>query len=242
MKASPGARERKARETCGVCGRGFARSQMVPVDAIRPQVAGEIERRSADWRKTGFVCQDEIAAARHAHVQALLTAERGELDALDQTVIDSLARHETTVGNVEAMFQANIGFGDRLADRVAQFGGSWTFILGFAGVIIVWIAFNLVALFAVDRFDPYPFILLNLALSCVAAFQAPLIMMSQRRQEAKDRLRAQNDYKVNLRAELEIRQLHEKLDHVLLHQWERLTEIQQVQLEIMEDLARARRR
>jgi uncharacterized membrane protein len=128
-----------------------------------------------------------------------------------------------------------------MADRVAAFGGSWTFILSFLAVLVVWVVFNTVAILSADRFDPYPYILLNLVLSCIAAVQAPLIMMSQRRQEAKDRLRAENDYRVNLKAEVEIRQLHEKLDHLLIRQWERLTEIQQIQLELMEDLGRDRK-
>ncbi len=87
-------------------------------------------------------------------------------------------------------------------------------------------------------FDPYPFILLNLVLSCVAAFQAPIIMMSQNRQEAKDRLRSEHDYQINLKAELEIRHLNEKLDHLLAQQWQRLVEIQQIQMDLMEELAR----
>jgi uncharacterized membrane protein len=91
-----------------------------------------------------------------------------------------------------------------------------------------------------EQFDPYPFILLNLVLSCLAAIQAPIIMMSQKRQEAKDRLRGENDYRVNLKAELEIRHLHEKIDHILTRQWERLAEIQQIQLEIMQGAIRKR--
>jgi uncharacterized membrane protein len=91
-----------------------------------------------------------------------------------------------------------------------------------------------------EPFDPYPFILLNLMLSTLAALQAPVIMMSQRRQEQKDRLRAENDYRVNLKAELEIRQLHEKIDHQLAHQWERLTELQQLQIDLLEDRLRDR--
>jgi len=86
------------------------------------------------------------------------------------------------------------------------------------------------------RFDPFPFILLNLLLSSLAAIQAPVIMMSQNRQEAKDRTRAEHDYRVNLKAELEIRHLHEKIDHLLLHQWERLFEVQQIQLELLDQL------
>ena len=103
-------------------------------------------------------------------------------------------------------------------------------------VLAVWMAFN-IAVSAQAQFDPYPFILLNLVLSCLAAIQAPIIMMSQKRQEAKDRLRSENDYRVNLKAELEIRHLHEKIDHILTRQWERLAEIQQIQLEIMQDVA-----
>ena len=120
------------------------------------------------------------------------------------------------------------------------FGGSWRFIGSFAGILFAWIGINLSSLFR-QPFDPFPFILLNLILSCLAAVQAPLIMMSQRRQEEKDRLRSRNDYRVNLKAELEIRLLHEKLDHLLLKQWERLAEIQQVQLDIMEEIAQERR-
>jgi uncharacterized membrane protein len=108
-------------------------------------------------------------------------------------------------------------------------------------VLVVWMGFNIVALEAVV-FDPYPFILLNLVLSTLAAIQAPIIMMSQKRQEAKDRLRSQNDYQVNLKAELEIRHLHEKVDHLLSRQWQRLAEIQQMQLELMHDLSRGSRR
>jgi uncharacterized membrane protein len=155
-------------------------------------------------------------------------------------VVESLARHETLAQDVEAQFQKKLSLGERLADRIADFGGSWTFILLFAGVILFWILLN--AAFLLGRaFDPYPFILLNLLLSCLAAVQAPIIMMSQNRQEARDRLRSENDYRVNLKAELEIRHLHEKLDHLLQHQWERLMEIQQIQIELMNELVDRRR-
>ena len=128
-----------------------------------------------------------------------------------------------------------------MADRIADFGGSWTFILSFGGFILVWVVINTIVLIA-RPFDPYPFILLNLFLSCLAAIQAPIIMMSQNRQELRDRLRSENDYRVNLKAELEIRHLHEKLDHLLQHQWERLIEIQQIQIELMNELTAGRRR
>ena len=121
-----------------------------------------------------------------------------------------------------------------------MFGGSWTFILSFLVVLIVWMVVNVMVLSA-KPFDPYPFILLNLVLSCIAALQAPVIMMSQRRQETKDRLRAENDYRVNLKSELEIRQLHEKIDHQLAHQWKKLAELQQIQIELLEENADGRR-
>ena len=131
------------------------------------------------------------------------------------------------------MIEEEETFGERVADNVASFGGSWTFIIAFAVVLVVYSSTNV--LLRHRAWDPYPFILLNLFLSMLAAIQAPIIMMSQKRQEAKDRLRSENDYRVNLKAELEIRHLHEKMDHILTRQWERLAEIQQIQLEIMQD-------
>jgi uncharacterized membrane protein len=118
---------------------------------------------------------------------------------------------------------------------IADFGGSWRFIIIFGVVLFLWVVLNSISLFW-KPYDPYPFIFLNLILSCLAAIQAPIIMMSQNRQETKDRLRADHDYRVNLKAELEIRSLHEKLDHLLVHQWQRLLEIQGIQMELMEEL------
>jgi uncharacterized membrane protein len=170
----------------------------------------------------------------------VLAEEKGELSSLERSVVESLARHETLAEDVEAELQKELSLGERLADGIADFGGSWTFILSFGGFILVWVLINTVVLI-VRPFDPYPFILLNLFLSCLAAIQAPIIMMSQNRQEARDRLRSENDYRVNLKAELEIRHLHEKLDHLLQHQWERLVEIQQIQIELMNELTAGRR-
>ena len=150
---------------------------------------------------------------------------------------DAPAEDEPVAEDVEAAFDQQRSFGARAADLVASFGGSWTFILLFLLVLVIWMAIN-ASRFLGANFDPYPFILLNLVLSCVAAIQAPIIMMSQRRTEAKDRMRAENDYKVNLKAELEIRHLHEKFDHQLARQWARLAEIQRIQIEMLEETAR----
>lgn len=229
------------RETaeCGVCGLEKRPADLVPVDSVRPEIAELIKSDKPDWRATGYVCHEDLLKYRHRYVADLLLKERSELSALDHAVIASVAKQETLTENVEMAFDERLSRGDRWADRIAGFGGSWAFIGLFGAVLFGWIALNLSALIT-KPFDPYPFILLNLVLSCIAAVQAPLIMMSQRRQEAKDRLRSQNDYRVNLKAELEIRLLHEKLDHLLLRQWERLAEIQQIQLELMEEIAQKR--
>ena len=175
-----------------------------------------------------------LARFRRRYVETLLSDERGELSALDRDVVDSLANGQIISRSPSDVQTIPATFGERTADYVAEFGGSWTFILSFGAVLVVWITINAIGLM-VQPFDPYPFILLNLVLSCLAALQAPIIMMSQRRQETKDRLRAENDYRVNLKAELEIRQLHEKLDHQLMHQWEKLATLQQIQIDLLEE-------
>jgi uncharacterized membrane protein len=226
--------------TCQICGRSKPRVTLLPAAVIRPPMVRHIMQAFPAWSAEGFICLDDLNRFRSAYVQSLLQEEKGEITSLERSVVESLARHETLAQDVEAQFQKKLSLGERLADRIADFGGSWTFILLFAGVILFWILLN--AVFLLGRaFDPYPFILLNLVLSCLAAVQAPVIMMSQNRQEARDRLRSENDYRVNLKAELEIRHLHEKLDHLLQHQWERLMEIQQIQIELMNELVDRRR-
>jgi uncharacterized membrane protein len=173
------------------------------------------------------------------YIQNLLESEKGELTALDHEVLESLQRHEILSSNVDAQFEKDLALGEKMADGLATFGGSWTFLIIFAAILLIWIALNSFLLLK-RPFDPYPFILLNLVLSCLAAVQAPVIMMSQNRQEAKDRLRSQHDYQVNLKAELEIRHLHEKIDHLLSHQWERLVEIQQIQIDLLSEIAHLR--
>jgi len=241
QKQRPGHSE-PARHTCGVCGQSFRAADTVAADLVMPRVAQTLDRRAPDWRRSGHVCRADLNAARRWAIEDMLVEERGELTALDREVVEGITRHQTLTADVDTAFQEKLTLGARLADRVASFGGSWTFIIAFGVVLVTWMAFNSIVLFTAERFDPYPYILLNLVLSCIAAVQAPFIMMSQQRQEAKDRLRAQNDYVVNLKAELEIRQLHDKLDHLLTRQWERLAEIQQVQIDLLEDISRDRRR
>lgn len=213
---------------------------MISVDLVRPALAGYLDTHHPDWHKTGQVCLDDLQTSRRDALEQLLRDERGELNALERSVIESIESRHSIVENIESNYEEKVGFGDRLADRMAGFAGSWTFILGFTGMLAIWMAIN-VWLLRQEPFDPYPFILLNLLLSCVAALQAPLIMMSQRRVEAKDRMRSENDYQVNLKAEIEIRHLHEKIDHHLLKQWDRLAEIEQMQLELLDALQKPRK-
>ncbi len=167
-------------------------------------------------------------------IQSLLKTENDQLDQLHAIVESAFEEEKLLTAKIaEGDLRQELSFGERLADRVAEFGGSWKFILIFTAMLAVWIFVNAVVL--LNRgFDPYPFILLNLILSCVAALQAPVIMMSQNRQEAKDRQRAEDDYLINLKAEVEIRNLHRKLDLSIEEQYLHLCEIQQKQLEMLD--------
>jgi len=222
------------RRVCQICG-GDYRSTLHPGTLVRPAVAELIQGKVGSWSEEGWICSADLQKFRNEYVQSLLEAEKGELTALEKEVIESLRQQEILSRNPEEELQSASTPGQRLADRMAALGGSWKFIILFALVLVVWIVINTILLVA-RPFDPYPFILLNLVLSCVAAIQAPVIMMSQNRQEARDRLHMMRDYQVNLKAELEIRHIHQKLDHLLSHQWERLIEIQEIQMELINEV------
>jgi len=226
-----------AKLTCQICKKPKSPHEGAIAELIRPSLVEFIKKSVPEWDDKGFVCLDDLGAFRKDYVKEVLQDEIGELSALDHEVIESLQEHEILSSDISKQFETKLTFGERLSDRIASFGGSWRFISLFGGVLFGWIILN--GIFLLNRgFDPYPFILLNLILSCLAAIQAPIIMMSQNRSEARDRLRAENDYKVNLKAELEIRHLHEKIDHLLRRQYNRLFEIQQIQIELLEEIGR----
>jgi len=224
-----------AQRTCAICGKTFPAHEVVTGEALRPQITEQIRGSHPEWSASNFICRADLANFRMAYVQSLLESEKGELSLLEQEVLQSIHKHELITRDIDAEFEKEWTLGERLADRIADFGGSWAFLISFAAFLVLWILMNSLVLLW-RPVDPYPYILLNLALSCLAAVQAPIIMMSQNRQEAKDRLRSQHDYQVNLKAELEIRHLHEKLDHLLSHQWDRLVQIQEVQLELLTEI------
>ncbi|MBL7872198.1 MAG: DUF1003 domain-containing protein [Cyclobacteriaceae bacterium] len=183
----------------------------------------------------GYLGDDQLLRIKKEYLNQMLASEFGELDELEKEVITSISENKILSEQVELAIEDTLSVGDRISDRIAEFGGSWTFIISFFGFILVWIVANIWWL-SNRSFDPYPFILLNLILSCLAAIQAPIIMMSQNRQETKDRARSEHDYKINLKAELEIQLLHKKMDHLLIHQNKRLLEIQRIQTEMMESI------
>lgn len=220
--------------TCQICHkqvREYLRRGII----VRPAIAQLIQRDTGHWDENQWICIDDLQRFQQQYVRSLLEDEQGELSTLDKEVVQALKEHEVLSRNPETDLETNLTVGQRLADRIADFGGSWSFIIFFSVVLFSWMALNS-WLLVTQPFDPYPYILLNLVLSALAAIQAPLIMMSQNRQEARDRARAQHDYQVNLKAELEIRQLHQKVDHMLSHQWERLVEIQEVQMELINEV------
>lgn len=231
------AKEKAIKPVDAITGLALKKKDAVRFDDLRPQLAEYIRAHNPNIGGDDYISRKLLDDYRGRYISELLVDERGELSTLEGEVVESLRTHDTLTENVEEDYDEQRTLGDRVADLVAAFGGSWTFIISFCLFLAVWMALNVIA---GDKKapDPYPFILLNLILSTIAAFQAPIIMMSQRRTEAKDRLRAHNDYKVNLKAELEIRHLHEKVDHLLNRQWERLTEIQQIQIEMMLEQAR----
>jgi uncharacterized membrane protein len=220
---------------CQICKKVKKLNELVPSDLVRPAIINLIQKAYPDLNDTGYICYDDLNVFRNKYLQQMLEEEKGELTELDQSVVQSFKDNEILARNIEVEYEEKLKPGERIADKIATYGGSWKFIITFAIVLAVWIIINSVVLL-LRPFDPYPFILLNLVLSCLAAIQAPVIMMSQNRQEVKDRARSEHDYQINLKAELEIRNLHQKIDHLLTHQWERLVQIQQVQLEMMEEL------
>jgi uncharacterized membrane protein len=222
---------------CQVDGQEHPRDDLIPAAILRPGIVATIRKRHPDFSLDGYICLNDLNSVRAEYVQDALEAERGDLTKLEKDVVRSMKRRELMARNVNAEFDKTLTLGARAADKVAEFGGSWRFISIFGAILLGWIVLNAVVLLN-KGFDPYPFILLNLVLSCLASIQAPIIMMSQNRQSAKDRLQAEHDYQVNLKAELEIRGLHEKIDHLLQKQWQRLLEIQQVQTELVGELIR----
>lgn len=194
-----------------------------------------IQKDNPQFAMDNYLAISELIYYRQRYIADCLVKEVGELSELEERVLTSLTGQTTLTDKIDNERQQSLTTGQRIADKVASFGGSWKFMISFGLFLLIWIAVNAFWL-ANKGFDPYPFILLNLILSCIAAIQAPVIMMSQNRQEEKDRERSKKDYMINLKSELEIRMLHEKIDHLIMHQQQELLEIQKVQIDMMTDI------
>ena len=220
---------------CTVCKRDFPEEELITGHGIRHEIEGMIRNAHAEWSDAGVICPEDYQKFRSTYISNLLEEEIGGVKDLEKEVFDSIRENALITENANKAVKEELKIGDRISDKVAQFGGSWRFIIIFFIILLGWIIINSAALFG-KPFDPFPFILMNLILSCIAAIQAPIIMMSQNRQETKDRVRQENDYKINLKAEIEIRTLHEKVDHLLLDQWSKMMRVQEFQLEMLEEL------
>ena len=213
----------------------FPIDERISGKTIRRSIINLIQKDKPDFTTDNYLSIEELDLYREKYISGYLSGQIGELSEIEKTVLTSFTDQATLSDKLDGDDAQKLTFGQRIADKVASFGGSWTFIISFGVFIFLWISFNIFWLLN-KGFDPYPFILLNLILSCLAALQAPVIMMSQNRQEEKDRERAKKDYMISLRSELEIRTLHEKIDHLILNQQQELLEIQKVQIEMMSDI------
>ena len=215
-------------------GKEFPENEKISAKNIRQFLLHFINKTHPNFSKSCFLSIEEMNEYREKYISEFLNKKLGNLTEVEKQVIQSVSKNTMISTEVEED-EKEITFGQKLADKVAEFGGSWGFIIFFMTFLVAWISLNVFWL-SNHGFDPYPFILLNLILSCIAAIQAPVIMMSQNRQEEKDRERAKKDYKINLKSELEIRELHEKIDHLIIHYQQDLLEIQKTQIDLLENI------
>lgn len=218
--------------------KSFPLREQVTGGSIRPAILDKIKESVPEFNESSIMAITELNEFRERYISDYLAKELKAISNLEQTVLTKFKERTTISDKLEDDETEVPTFGQQMADHVATFGGSWQFISYFGLFLVIWICIN-IFVFYNKGFDPYPFILLNLILSCLAAIQAPVIMMSQNRKEAKDRERSKKDYMINLKAELEIKALHEKIDHLIIYQQEQLLEIQKVQIEMMNDILKS---
>jgi len=224
-----------AKINCSLCDAPVEGRTLASPQKLENRIIDLIKKDRPEWEGKRGICANCLEQYRAKKFIGYLEAEYQKLSELEHAVVSKVTRRGRVSKLVHQDMDTQMTFGERVADKVAQFGGSWGFIGLFGGILVVWMLVNAWVL-ARHPFDPYPFILLNLVLSTLAALQAPVIMMSQNRQAHKDRRHAQQDYEVNLMAEIEIRDLHDKLDSLRFKQWHELWHIQKRQIELLEHL------
>ena len=218
---------------CQICEKEKKITEVEDISEVRKSMGENIKKQYPKLNSSGYICTSCLNLYRRDHIINSLQSEKDVLTDLDQEVINRSKDEKMLVTEIYNKIDKKSTIRDKVADKAAEFGGSWSFILIFSAVLIGWITINLVSV--INRpFDPFPFALLNLVLSCLAAFQAPIIMMSQNRQEAKDRKRGENEYQINTKAELEIQNVNEKLNY-LSDRLVDLMEAQQIQTEMIKE-------
>jgi uncharacterized membrane protein len=225
--------------TCYITKKEYPVDQLIDYSSIKHQLISLIKKDHPGFSEKDMISYESMNSYRKKYLETLIRKEQRDINKLEKEVINAIQGNTILSENIEPEIESKLSLGQKLADQIASFGGSWTFISIFFVFILIWMGINIWLLTA-KPFDPYPFILLNLILSCLAAIQAPIIMMSQNRQEQKDRQRSEHDYKVNLKAELEIRLLNEKIDHIMIRQNKQLLDIQELQLDYLEELTRSK--
>jgi uncharacterized membrane protein len=216
---------------CQVCKREKRPDEVMPAELVGEPLVELIRLRCPNWSSAGFICLPDLNRLRMEYVEDVIEKEKGELSSLDEQVLQSIAEQTLLTENINLQFDHRRTLWDRGAEKAAEFFGSWGFLLSFGIVLVLWLAINGAQMLG-HWFDPYPFDLLKLGLATVAAIQAPTILMTQNRQKAKDRLRAEQEYRVSLKAEMEIRHLNAKMDVLLTRWWPRLRTIERMQLEL----------
>src|SRR3989475_7076133 len=221
--------------TCSLCDSVVEGRTLASPQKLENRIIDLIKQDRPEWEGKRGICAHCLEQYRAKKFIGYLEAEYQKLSELEHAVVSKVTRRGRVSKLVHQDMATQMTFGERVADKVAQFGGSWPCIGLFGAILVVWMLIN-TWLLARHPFDPYPFILLNLVLSTLAALQAPVIMMSQNRQAHKDRMHAQQDYEINLMAEIEIRDLHDKMDSLRFKQWHELWHIQKRQIELLEHL------
>jgi uncharacterized membrane protein len=220
---------------CQICNEPKIREEVVRAQSVSEPIARLIRAEYPAWSSEGYICRADLDRFKAQYIQEVLENEKIELALLEKTVRRTMKDHSLLAKNINVEFDERMSAGGKLADRIADISGSWAFIMAFIGLMVLWVVVNTFILIA-RPFDPYPYHMLDLILSAIAAILAPIIIMSQKRLELRDRLNAENDYRINLNIEMEIHQLHKKIDHLLFNQGQRMLEIQKIQVELMDNL------
>ena len=220
---------------CPLCTVTMPKNLGMPEELISKPLLDLLQEQVPTWTHEDFLCFPCVEKLRTDYFQSVMETEQQELTAIRLKTRKGLREHMSRNRDVYAQFEDDPTFAEQVADAVARMGGSWAFIFSALGLFAIWIFLNS-ALLLNKPFDPYPYVFLNIVLSAIAVLQAPIILMSQNRESQLERKRAEYEHKVNLKAELEIRHLHTKMDQLLTNQWQRLLEIQAIQTDLMHQI------